>query len=171
MGTVFGMIYLIAGSSGTLSAGWLIAQARENLLEATLKFIRLGFVLLLLPAIAAPIMPTFLGSMIAISVAIFLTSATVSVSSLFFQFSAPLPMRSQAIAVLTLLTALLGTGIGPLIIGVFSDAFTGHVQQPLAVALAVLPILILPFAILMIQIVLIQHRRLRLDLRQQSDKV
>lgn len=166
MGMLFGPLYLLAGGGGTLLAGYYVSRAGSDMLGRTLKAMCLGTLLLLLPAIFAPLVSSFALGMTLIALSVFFTSAIVSMSTLPLQFSAPLAVRAQTIAVMGLLTTLMGTGLGPIITGVLSDRLIGQVEQPLSVALAVLAVLVVP-AILMLQWVVIRcHRELRLDLRQ-----
>ena len=128
---------------------------------------RLGVLLLLAPAVAAPVAPTLGGGLVAIGVAVFLMSAIVAMASLPFQYSAPLGVRAQVLALFGLLSSLLGTGLGPLLVGVLSDAFTGS-AHPLARALVLVAMGLLPVIALLLHVALRQHRRIRLDLRQQG---
>jgi predicted MFS family arabinose efflux permease len=140
MGAGFGTIYLIAGSAGTLAAGWVVARAAESdMLIRTLRQMRLGAALLAIPAVLAPLAPSYPATIVLAGIAVFLTSAVVSMGSIPFQLTAPIALRGQAIALTGLFAALLGTGLGPLLVGVASDIAAGAgFAQPLSVALAVI---------------------------------
>ncbi|MFA7555741.1 MAG: MFS transporter [Spongiibacteraceae bacterium] len=165
MGMLFGPLYLVAGSAGTLLSGWYVSRAKSDMLGRTLTFMLTCTVLLFVPAISAPLVGSFSLAMILIALVVFLTSGIVALSSLPFQFSAPLAVRGQAIAVLSLAAALLGTGLGPLGIGMLSDFLTDRVQHPLSVSLAILAGLLIPVIVGLQLIVIRQHRLKRLDLR------
>jgi len=166
MGLLFGPIYLLAGAGGTLAAGWYVSRAGIDMLGRTLQSMRLGTALLLLPAIFAPLVGNFFLGMSLIALSVFFTSAIVSMSTLPLQFSVPLAVRGQSIAVMGLLTTLMGTGLGPILTGVLSDHLIGRVEQPLSAALAALAALVIPVIAILQWLAIRQHRRLRLDLQQ-----
>lgn len=144
MGMWFGPVYLIAGSAGTLTAGWIISRAAGgDMLRRTLQMMRIGTLLLVAPAIAAPFTPDLALTFVAVALAVFFTSAVLSMSSIPFQLGAPRSLRAQMIATSTLVAALLGTGLGPLLVGVMSDLLAGA-AQPLSLALSLLAALIVP---------------------------
>lgn len=167
VGLAFGPVYLVAGAAGTLLAGWLAGRGNANPIGHQLRWMRGGVLLLLVPAVAAPLAPTLTLGLAAIGVAVFLTSAIVAMSTLPFQFSAPLAVRAQVLALFGLLSALLGTGMGPVLVGLLSDAFAGS-EQPLASALVVIAAALVPVIALLLHVVARQHERIRLDLRQQA---
>jgi MFS family permease len=166
MGMLFGPIYLLAGGGGTLLAGYYVSRAKSDMLGRTLQAMCAGTVLLLLPAIFAPLVTSFTLGMGLITLSVFFTSAIVSMSTLPLQFSAPLSVRAQTIAVMGLLTTLMGTGLGPIVTGVLSDSLIGRVEHPLSVALATLAALVVPIILILQRLVIRHHRQLRLDLRQ-----
>ena len=170
VGLVFGPVYLVAGAAGTLLAGWLAGRGGDDPIGHQLRWMRLGVLLLLVPAVAAPLAPTLNLGLVAIGLAVFLTSAIVAQAVLLFQFSAPVAVRAQVLALFGLLSALLGTGMGPVLVGVLSDAFAGS-GQPLARALVMLAAVLVPVIALLLHVVMRQHQRLRLDLRQRQEGV
>lgn len=88
-------------------------------------------------AAAAPFGPTYLGVVILAGIAVFFTSAVVSMGSIPFQLVAPTGLRAQAIALSSLAAALFGTGLGPLLVGLASDAAAAAgAREPLTIALA-----------------------------------
>lgn len=139
MGAQFGIAYLVAGSAGTLFAGWLVGRAAgADMLGSTLRYMRLGAALLVLPAIVGPFGPSPVLMIGLIAIAVLFTSAVVSMGSIPFQIVAPPALRAQAIALSGLAAALLGTGLGPLLVGVASDtAAAAGAPHPLPVALAI----------------------------------
>jgi MFS family permease len=77
--------------------------------------------------------------------AIFILSAIISMSSIPFQLTAPPQLRAQALAALSIAAAFVGTGLGPLLIGLLSDAFEASAaSDPLARALATAAGVIVP---------------------------
>lgn len=167
MGMVFGPTYMIAGGAGALATGWFVGRGGgDNMLGRTLSVMRVATLLLLLPAIAAPLMPSLGLTLVSIAVAVFFASGINGMSSLAFQYSAPLRLRAQSIATMGLVAALLGTGMGPLVVGILSDALEGHVEHSLSSALSILALTVVPLSLILFQLVIREHKKLRLDLRQ-----
>lgn len=139
MGAGFGSIYVAAGAAGTLVAGWVISRASETrMLDRTLRFMRGGAMLLVPFAVAAPFGPSYLAVVLLAGTAVFFTSAVVSMGSIPFQLVAPTALRAQAIALSSLAAALFGTGLGPLLVGLASDAAAAAgAREPLSMALAI----------------------------------
>ncbi len=167
VGVMFGPLYLVAGAAGTLFAGWFGSRASSDPVGQLLRGMRIGAILLIAPAIAAPLMPTLPLALFTIGPAVFFTSAVVALSSVVFQFTAPLAVRAQVLALIGLASALIGTGLGPLVVGMASDALAGT-ATPLATALALVAALIVPTIAWLLHVALREHRRIRLDLRQHS---
>jgi MFS family permease len=168
IGMLFGPLYLLAGAGGTLLAGYYVSRAKEDMLGRTLRSMHVGTALLFVPALLAPVVHSFALGMALIAISVFFTSAVVSMSTLPLQFSVPLAVRAQSIAVMGLLTTLMGTGLGPILTGVLSDHLIGRVEQPLSVALATLAAIVVPAILVLQRIVIRHHQRLRLDLLQSQ---
>jgi MFS family permease len=140
MGAGFGMTYLVAGSVATLAAGAFAARGEpEGVLGRVLGQMRVSAVLLAVSAAAAPFMPGYWSMIVMAGVAVFFTSAVVSMGSIPLQLTSPKPLRAQMIALSTLTAALLGTGLGPIAVGLVSDwARTAGFAEPLSAALALI---------------------------------
>jgi len=164
IGPLFGPIYLIAGGAGTLIAGAIVGRGAGDMAGRTMRFMRLGTLLLLPASIAAPLMPSLWSQFACIAAAIFLTSSVVGLASLPFQFIAPPHLRAQCVALLGLASALLGTGLGPLAVGLFSDHVFAGFTHPLSAALAAVGALAVGPASLLFSMVIRFHERTRLDL-------
>jgi predicted MFS family arabinose efflux permease len=161
MGLTFGPVYLIAGAAGTLAAGMIISRAADAaMMMRTLRFMRICAFVLILPAIVAPLAPSLTANLVLLAITVFLTSAIVSMSSIPFQVAAPHALRAQAIATTTLVASLVGTGIGPLLVGVLSDAFAA-MDQPLSAALAVVAAMTVPVVALLMTAVIRHVERTR----------
>lgn len=139
MGASFGVTYLIAGSIGTLGAGWIISRsAPDAMLGRTVSMMSRAAMLLVPFAIAAPFAPGLLPMIGLAGIAVFCTSGVVAMGPVPLQITVPPDLRAQAIAVNGLVAALLGTGLGPLLTGVISDlAAQAGAREPLSVALSV----------------------------------
>jgi hypothetical protein len=168
MGALFGPVYLCAGAAGTILSGQIVGRAAgDDMVARALTVMRAAAILLIPAAIAAPLVGPLWAKLALAGGAVFFTSAILSMASLPFQFAAPLSVRAQAIALQGLIASLVGTGLGPLIVGALSDGFA-FAARPLSLALAVLGAAITPLILLLLHLVLAQHRRVRLDLLRQA---
>jgi MFS family permease len=158
VGAWFGPIFLIAGSAGTLSAGLIIGRSEHDVVGRTLRFMRWSVAIALPAAALGPVIGPFEVQLALISVAIFVTSSVTGLSSLPLQFVAPSHLRAQAIAVLGLVSALLGTGLGPVLVGLLSDSFQ-FAPQPLSLALGVVGAMAVAGAFAMLSYVSRRHVR------------
>lgn len=138
MGSSFGVVFLVAGALGTLGAGWNLARGAEAKMLGRATGQMQGAACLLVPsALLVPLVPTLAMTLLLAAVAVFCTSAVLSMGSLPFQIAAPLALRARLIALSGLVASLIGTGLGPLAVGLASDAAArAGVAQPLSVALA-----------------------------------
>jgi MFS family permease len=149
VGLLFGPVFLICGIVGTLAAGFFIGRSALKVIERTFRFMRWG-VCIALPATAlGPLVPSLWLQIPLISLTILCTSAVMALSSLPFLLIAPIHLRAQAIGFLALVSALVGTGLGPLLVGVLSDRlpFASH---PLSLALSIVGSAAATFAALML---------------------
>ena len=136
IGMLFGPIFLCGGILGTVMAGVLVGRRNDEVVLRAFRFMR-GCAFIALPAVfITPWVSSLWLQLALIAVTIVCTSSVMGISSLPMLYIAPQHLRAQAVAFLGLVSALLGTGLGPLLVGVLSDAltFTAH---PLMAALAV----------------------------------
>ncbi len=163
MGALFGPVYLICGAAGTLSAGLLVSKlARDNPVRTVLRYMLLVLALLWPLATFGLLTSSLYAELAMVGAALFLVSSVTSLSSLTFQYITPRHLRAQAIAIMAMVTALFGTGLGPVLAGLFSDHLTGF-EHPLSVALALIGFVTIPAAFILLWLVLREHHRTRLD--------
>ncbi|MBL8546423.1 MAG: MFS transporter [Hyphomonadaceae bacterium] len=163
VGVAFGPIYLVAGSAGTLLAGVFVMTRSGGDPVRTILTTMLVVNLLLWPlATFGLIVPGLSTKLAMMGGTIFLISCITSLSSLPYQHLTPHAMRSQALALLAMVSALLGTGLGPVLAGVMSDQFT-FASQPLSFALSLIAGVAIPLVQLLLFIVLRRHMKTRLD--------
>ena len=164
MGALFGPIYLIAGSVGTLSAGLLVSRwATGDPVRTVMRYILIMLGLLWPLATFGLLTGSLYGELAMVGGALFLISSVTSLSSLSFQYITPRHLRAQAIAIMAMVSALFGTGLGPVLAGVMSDRITG-VDHPLSVSLAIIGLVTVPAAMVLIWVALRYHMRTRLDI-------
>lgn len=138
-GALFGPTFLIAGIAGTLIAGQVISKAGDHQARGTVerifRYMRLSVWVALPAAAIAPLAPSSSLQIAVIAVAIFCVGSVNSLSSMPFLLLVPAHIRAQAVAFLALVTALVGTGLGPMLVGMLSDALA-FTERPLPNALA-----------------------------------
>jgi MFS family permease len=165
VGIFFGPVYLLAGACGTISAGVAIMmRGGADPVMAILRYMRATLILLWPVATFGVLVGSFLAELAMMGCTLFLVASILSLSSLTFQHVTPRHLRSQSLALLAMVAALFGTGLGPIFAGVMSDQFT-FAKQPLSLALAVLSAICVPLVFVLLAIASSYHRKRRLDLR------
>ena len=164
MGTLFGPIYLISGAAGTLSAGVLIMMfGGKDPVRSVLRYMTL-MTALLWPIGAFGLLGSSLWrELLLMGLALFLISSVTSLSSLPFQYITPPHLRAQALALLAMITALFGTGLGPVLAGVMSDHLT-TAEHPLSLSLALIAGVAAPCVLILLTLAGRRHKAIRLDL-------
>lgn len=164
IGTMFGPIYLLSGAAGTISAGILImARGGEDKVRSVLRYMILLVALLWPVGTFGLLTGSLHAELVLMGIALFLISSITSLSSLPYQYVTPRHLRAQAIAILAALSALFGTGLGPVLAGVMSDQLTGA-RFPLSVALSIIAAVVCPIVLLLLTVALRRHATVRLDL-------
>jgi len=164
LGALFGPIYLVAGAAGTLSAGIIIMyRGGTDPVRAVLRYMSTASIILW-PIAALGLMASVLWQELALmGFALFLISSVTSLSSLPFQYVTPPHLRAQAIGLLSMVAALFGTGLGPVLAGILSDRLT-FAPQPLSLALSLIGGIVVPLIVLLLLFLVRHHRKARLDL-------
>jgi MFS family permease len=162
-GALFGPTFLIAGIAGTLIAGQVISKASDShargTVERIFRYMRLSVWIALPAAAIAPLAPSSSLQIAVIAVAIFCVSSVNSLSSMPFLLLVPTHIRAQAVAFLALVTALVGTGLGPTLVGVLSDALS-FTERPLPNALACVGVTAATIAAFLLQRLVTRARRI-----------
>lgn len=167
VGRLFGPIYLVCGAAGTLCAGMLVSRLAKNDPAGTVLRVILVSLALVWPLASAGLLTSSLqGELAMMGAALFLISSVTSLSSLTFQYITPRHLRAQAMAVMAMVAALLGTGLGPILSGYMSDHLTGF-DHPLSASLAIIGFVAVPIAFTLMAIALRYHLSTRLDLALQ----
>jgi hypothetical protein len=167
-GALFGPIYLASGVAGTLLAGLFVrVRAGSNPVRTVLLYMLAMLVGLWPVAIWGVLTASLTAELAIMGMALFLISSVTSLSSLPYQYLTPGNLRAQAMALMAMLTALMGTGLGPILTGVLSDRLPPS-RFALSLALALVSGVCVPGALALLCIVLRQHERRRLDLAPES---
>jgi MFS family permease len=154
----------VSGTSGTLLAGFIVMmRAGSNPVRTVLLYMLIVLALLWPLATFGLLSSSLTAEITMMGMALFLISSVTSLSSLTYQYITPRHLRAQAMALMAMLTGLIGTGLGPVLAGFLSDYLTAS-QYPLSTALALIGAVCVPLAFLLLFLVLREHQRRRLDL-------
>jgi MFS family permease len=169
IGALFGPIYLVAGAAGTLSAGILIMlRGGADPVRAILRYMT-AMTVLLWPIGTFGVLGASLKLELAMmGAALFVVSSIVSLSSLTIQHVTPPHLRARSLALLAMIAAMFGTGLGPVLAGVLSDHIT-FAAYPLSAALAIIVAVVAPLILGLLTLARRAHARLRLDLSPTGD--
>lgn len=122
IGHAFGILYMVFGMSGVFFAGWLCDRlTARGMLDAPLKVAAYGIAGFGLFGTLAPLMPTPTLSLTLFAPAIFLMTMPYPLAGAAIQFVTPNRMRGQTSAVYLTIINLVGLGIGPILVGLFTD--------------------------------------------------
>lgn len=164
LGALFGPIYLLAGAIGTLSAGIIITyRGGPDQVRSVLRYMIIASVILWPIASFGLLCSSLWLELALMGFALFLIGSVTSLSSLPIQFVTPPHLRAQSLGLLSMVAALFGTGLGPVLAGVLSDHLS-RASQPLSLALSLIGGIIVPLIIGMLFYLSRHHQRERLDL-------
>lgn len=144
IGLAYGVILLLLGTSGSVVGGvvadWLYRRGRR---DATLRT-ALGASLLSLPfAMAMPLVDNPWLAIALLAPTTFLLSAPVGLSAATIQLMTPNHMRAQVTAIYLFVVALIGTGLGPMIVALPTD-FLFRDPQAVGYSLALAVVVFIP---------------------------
>ena len=146
IGVNFGLMFIVFGSLGALWGGWFAGWlARKGYTDANMRIVMIVALLWLIPGTVGPLLnhPHYALAMAAPTV--FLLNSYFGVAIAALQIVTPNQMRSQVSALLLFMTNLIGFGLGPVLVGFFSDYVFSN-SLGLGGALALLTALCCPTA-------------------------
>ena len=158
-GGQFGLIFLIAGSAGTVLGGWAVQPLRERgYADAPVRVILFVAALWLLPACLGPLAPSARLALLAAIPIVLLLNAYFGVGVAALQLITPNRMRAQVSALLLFLTNLFGLALGPSAVAAITDFAFGD-DLALRYSLMALPLLACPAAAALLATGLRPYRR------------
>jgi MFS family permease len=130
VGITFGLISLFTGPIGLLLGGYLADRwyknGRKDGNVLALMAAPLGFAI---PSIAFPFMPDAISAWIVLGISNLFINLPSGVAYASLQMITPNQMRGQIIAFYVLCTTIIGYGMGPFLIGLFTDTlFDGELK-------------------------------------------
>jgi MFS family permease len=147
VGPKFGWIFIVAGSLGAISGGFVAERLGRRHVDANLRVVVLAAALWIIPGVVGPMMGTERGALWMAAPILFLMSSYFGPAIAALQTSTPNEMRALASALLLFAANLFGLGLGPPLVG----ALTTHVlggDQTLGLALVGLCAVFAPLAAL-----------------------
>ncbi len=122
IGTVYGLVSLIAGSAGVLSGPTLAGILRKmGYLDAPLRLTVFATLATLLSVICIPLMPTPMSSMIFIGLASFFVTVQFAPVTTSIQIVTPNKMRGLVAGMYVVTVNLIGLGLGPTLVAASTD--------------------------------------------------
>ena len=149
-GAQFGLIFIVAGSIGTLLGGFCVRplQAR-GYPDASMRLILVIALLWLLPASLGPLFADSRFALWAAVPIVFFLNSYFALAIAALQNITPNRMRAQISALMLFMTNLLGLALGPSAVAALTDfVFVG--DGYLAYSLSLLPVLVCPLAALLL---------------------
>jgi len=161
IGLWYGLIYLSLGTSGALFGGWLCDRlTARGVLDAPLRVAAFGYIGTGVFGGLAPLMPTPELALTLFAPATFLATLPYPLAGTAIQLITPNRLRGQISALYMLVINVVGLGLGPLIVGAFTDyLFTepSDVRYSLAMVNAAAS----PLALLFLTLAFASYRALR----------
>lgn len=146
IGGQFGMLFIVAGSLGTLAGGWSVKPlAERGFSDAPMRVILACALLWLVPATLGPLSPSPTQALFAAAPIIFFLNAYFGVGIAGVQLITPPQMRAQISALMLFSTNLFGLAFGPSAVALITD-FVFADDMALKYALALLPVIVCPLA-------------------------
>lgn len=158
-GNALGDIFIFAGTAGTFAgAGFASLLQRRGYIDANMRLIMLVALLLIVPAVAAPLMSDARWAIGISWLVIFLHYTHFGVAMAALQLITPNRLRAQASALMLFMTNLFGLALGGTFVAFFTDFVYGD-DQSLRYSLALVAAIVYPLAALFIGWGLKHYRR------------
>ncbi|RYF94872.1 MAG: MFS transporter [Caulobacteraceae bacterium] len=122
MGLSLGIFSGVAGAGGAFFGGWLADRAARRDIGSIMTGPAIASLVSVPVYIAAVSLPSALGALIMLAISVFLGTIWYGPIYASAQSVAPAHMRATASAILVFIINLIGLGLGPLGVGILSDA-------------------------------------------------
>jgi MFS family permease len=157
-GAQFGLVFIFAGSLGTLAGGWSAGPlARRGYRDANMRVVMWVALLWVWPAALGPLAPSAELALLASLPIVFFLNSYFGVCIAALQLITPNRMRAQVSALLLFMTNLFGLALGPTAVASLTDFLFGS-DDSLRYSLALLPVLVCPLAALLLGLGLRHYR-------------
>ncbi len=161
IGLWYGLIYLSFGTSGALFGGWLCDRLTvRGVKDAPLRVAAYGYFGTMFFGGLAPLMPTPELALLLSAPATFMGTLPYPLAGTAIALITPNQLRGQVTALYMLVINLVGLGMGPMLVGVFTD-FVFTQPEDVRYSLAIINAGAAPLAVLLLILALPSYRRLR----------
>ena len=122
-GKIYGLVLLFLGPAGTLLWGWLAdwLQKSKGRTDSKILCTILACLGMIVPGIAYPLLDNLTMAILLMGVFVFFASGPLGTAPASIQDMTPAPMRGQATALYTGILNIIGFGVGPLLVALFTD--------------------------------------------------
>ncbi|MGY9059434.1 MAG: spinster family MFS transporter [Candidatus Puniceispirillales bacterium] len=148
-GSHFGLVFIVAGSTGALLGGWVCSSLiSRGVIDAPVRVIICVAVLWAIPTTIAPFSNSAELAMIMAWPIVFFLNSYFGIGVSAIVLATPHNMRAQASAILLFFTNLFGLTFGPTAVAILTDfIFVG--DEYLGASLGILPLIVLPPALIL----------------------
>jgi MFS family permease len=158
-GAMLGLLTLIFGSAGTVSAGWVAEWlSRRGYRDAYMRAALIATLIAVPFCFLAPQMPTANLSLLVFCPVYFLGTFPFALAPATLSTITPNQMRAQITALYLCTVNLIGAGLGPLYVGMLTD-HVFHNEQLLKYSLSLTAATVLPAALLMLWLAMREYVR------------
>ncbi|WP_310531269.1 MFS transporter [Novosphingobium sp.] len=166
IGLWYGAIYMVFGMGGVYFGGWFCDRmTARGVLDAPLRLSAYGFIGFAIFGTLGPLMPDPYIALAMMAVALFFGTIPYPLAGAAIQLVTPNQMRGQTSAVYLTIINLVGLGLGPILVGLFTDhVFTE--PSDVRYSLATLNAIAAPLAIGLLLWAAGPYRRFRAELSQ-----
>ncbi len=157
-GYMMGLVALVGGISGSFAGGWAADRlALRADRDAKLRVLLLCCWFLLPAGVLSPLMPNVQLALLLLFFTFFFGSAATGPTASFIQIITPNRMRAQLGAVYQLALNLIGLGLGPTAVALFTDFVFGD-EAMVGYSIAAVVAIFNPLAVVMVYMALRHYR-------------
>ncbi len=170
IGLYYGLIFLSFGTSGAVFSGWLTDRlTMRGVTDAPLRVAAFGYLGVMVFGGLAPLMPTPWLALALLGPATFMGTMPYPLAGTAIQLITPNRLRGQMSALYMLVINVVGLGLGPLIIGLFSD-FVFTDRAGVRYSLALVNFVCAPLACIMLVLSFPNFRALRAQMIREETR-
>ena len=145
-GTALGLVFIFAGTFGTFAGAFFCGVLQKRgYTDANLRLIMIAALILVIPATAAPLMPTSTLALAVSALVIFIHYMHFGVAMAGLQLITPNRMRAQTSALMLFLTNFFGLALGGTIVASLTD-FVFNDDNSLRYSLSAISLIFYPIA-------------------------
>jgi MFS family permease len=150
IGFLIGLIQLLVAPVGLLSGGWLAERyAKQGLEDANMRVVLIASAAALPASILFPLMPTAAAALTGVALVQFIASIGIAPANAALQIITPNQMRGQVSALYMFIFNIVGYGLGPTAVALFTD-YVFHAESALRYSITAVAAITTPLAVLIV---------------------